>query len=75
MKLKELLDCKLGVAINEKNIETHRDLIVNEFNSVTFENALKFNYIIKEDLSYDLYEKIGFVELILLMKRVCTKLI
>ena len=53
MKLKEILDCKLGVAINTENIKTHKDLIINEFNSVTFDNALKFNYRIKEDYSYD----------------------
>ena len=53
MKLKDVLNCKLGVAINKNNIIKHKSLIVGEFNSVTFENALKFNYNIKDDFSYN----------------------
>ncbi len=56
MKIKDLLGCKFGVAINEDVIKNHKNLIVNEFNSVTFENALKFNYRIKENLDYDFKE-------------------
>ena len=56
MKLKDILNCKLGVAINSENIKNHAPLIVNEFNSVTFENALKFNYYVNNDLTFNFVE-------------------
>lgn len=54
--LKERYPFMIGVAINQKAITEHKQLILREFNSVTCDNAMKLNYRIKADGTYDFEE-------------------
>ncbi len=55
-RLKDRYSFMIGTSINQKNIVEHKELILREFNSVTCENAMKLNYRIKPDGSYDFQE-------------------
>ena len=54
--LKERYPFMIGVCINLKSITEHEELILREFNSVTCDNAMKFNYRIMPDGTYDFEE-------------------
>ncbi|BCN30074.1 endo-1,4-beta-xylanase [Anaeromicropila herbilytica] len=43
---------KVGVAVNEETIVSHKDIITEHFNSITCENAMKYNDLCDEHGNY-----------------------
>lgn len=56
---------KVGATVSKRTVDTHKDLLVKHFNSITCENETKFMYIQKDENKYnfDSADKIlGFVK-------------
>ncbi len=43
----------IGTAVNPRTIKTHRELILQQFNSITCENAMKYGEITEDGVRYD----------------------
>lgn len=44
---------EIGAAVNCETIKADRDIIINNFNSITCENQMKFGVVYREDGTYD----------------------
>jgi endo-1,4-beta-xylanase len=44
---------KIGAAVNAKSIHTHKDILLQHFNSITCENEMKFSSVCNEEGNYD----------------------
>ncbi len=43
----------IGAAVNTHTIQTHKDLILREFNSITCENEMKYGEVTNDGVTYD----------------------
>lgn len=44
---------KIGAAVNTRTIESHKDIILREFNSITCENEMKYISVAPDGVNYD----------------------